>query len=163
RALSGVHTAALGQHVPLGISSSSTDFTIPGLETGPREAAISVGSTIVGDGYFDALGIPILRGRAFSDRDTASAPPVAIVNEETAGGGGEPRAAGTVTERDPRVTAEVIGVARQSKTRDIGETPQPLLYLPIDQRPQTGMFLFVHTAGDPGAASEAVRAEVRAI
>src|SRR5262249_12822813 len=52
---------------------------------------------------------------------------------------------------------------RQSKTRDIGETPQPLLYLPIDQRPQTGMFLFVHTAGDPGAASEAVRAEVRAI
>jgi predicted lysophospholipase L1 biosynthesis ABC-type transport system permease subunit len=50
-----------------------------------------------------------------------------------------------------------------SKTRDIGEPPQPFLYLPLEQSRQTGMVLFVRTDGDPAALAGAVRGEIRAL
>jgi putative ABC transport system permease protein len=166
RALPGVRAAAIGQHVPLGVASSATDISIPGYDVGPNRQTISIGSSIVGEGYFDVLGIPILRGRAFTARDASSAPPVAIVNEAMAKKYWPSRDAlgATITlQSTPPVTAEIVGIARVSKTRDIGETPQPFLYLPVEQSRQTGMMLFVATAGDPAAMTGAVRGEVRAL
>ena len=155
RALPGVRTAALGQHIPLGVSSSTTDITIPGYELGPNQQTLSIGSSIVGDHYFEALGIPILRGRAFTDRDVQNAPAVAIVNEAMAKKYWPNRdalGATVVIQAQPAVTAEVVGIARVAKTRDIGETPQPFLYLPFEQSRQTGMTLFVQTEGGSGRA-----------
>ena len=166
RALPGVRTAALGQHIPLGVSSSTTDITIPGYELGPNQQTLSIGSSIVGDHYFEALGIPILRGRAFTDRDVQNAPAVAIVNEAMAKKYWPNRdalGATVVIQAQPAVTAEVVGVARVAKTRDIGETPQPFLYLPFEQSRQTGMTLFVQTEADPAGLNSVVRAEVRAL
>ena len=166
RALPGVRGAALGQHVPLGVSSSATDITIPGYDPGPHPQTVSIGSSIVGDGYFDVLDIAMLRGRAFTVRDTAGAPPVAIVNEAMAKKYWPARDAlgATITvQTSPPVTAEIVGVARVAKTRDIGESPQPFLYLPVEQSRQTGMMLFVHADGDPAALAGAVRGEVRAL
>jgi putative ABC transport system permease protein len=166
RALPGVRAAALGQHIPLGVSSSTTDITIAGYDPGPNQAALSIGSSIVGDGYFDVLGIPLLRGRAFTPRDAADAPPVAIVNEAMARRFWPRREAlgATITlQSTPPITAQVVGIARVAKTRDISEPPQPFLYLPLEQTRQTPMVLFVETAGDPAAQSGAVRAEVRAL
>jgi predicted permease len=166
RVLPGVRDAAMGQHIPLGVASSATDITIPGYDAGPNQQTLSIGSSIVGEGYFDVLGIPILRGRAFTSRDIASAPPVAIVNEAMAKKYWPSREAlgATITiQSAPPVTAEIVGVARVAKTRDIGESPQPFLYLPVEQGRQTGMMLFVQTAGDPAALAGAVRGEVRAL
>jgi len=166
QALPGVRAAALGQHIPLGVSSSTTDITIAGYDAGPNRSAIPVGSSVVGDRYFDVLGIAMLRGRPFSPRDTADAPPVAIVNEAMAAKFWPSRDAlgSTITiQSSPPVTAQVVGIARVSKTRDISEPPQPFLYLPVEQRQQTAMVLFVRTDGDPAAIAGAVRAEVRAI
>src|SRR5262249_25340529 len=121
---------------------------------------------IVGDRYFDVLGIPIVRGRAFTARDTQRAPAVAIVNEVMARKYWPTRDAlgATITiPSTPPISAEVVGVARVSKTRDISETPQPFLYLPLEQSRQTAMTLFVQTDGDPGALSGPVRSEVRAL
>ena len=165
-ALPGVRAAAIGQHIPLGVSSSSTDLTIPGYDAGPNQAPLSIGSSIVSDRYFDVLGIPILRGRAFTLRDTQTAPAVAIVNEAMAQKYWPTRDAlgATITiQSTPPVTAEIVGVTRTSKTRDVGETPQPFLYLPVDQNRLTGMTLFVQTLGDPAALAGAVRGEVRAL
>jgi predicted permease len=166
RALPGVRSAALGQHIPLGVSSSTTDISIAGYEPGPNQQTISVGSSIVGDRYFDVLGIPILRGRAFTTRDTQSVPPVAIVNDAMARKYWPARDAlgATITiQSAPPLTAQIVGIARVSKTRDIGEPPQPFLYLPLEQSRQTGMMLFVETVGDPAAQSGALRGEVRAL
>src|SRR5262245_39749788 len=166
RALPGVRDVAFGQNIPLGVASSNTDITIAGYELGPNQQTLSIGSSIVSDRYFDVLGIPIVRGRAFTKRDTQSAPPVAIVNEPMAAKYWPNRDAlgATITlQSNPPITAQVVGIARVSKTRDIGETPQPFLYLPIEQSPQTGMMMFVETAGDPAASSAAVRGEVRAL
>ena len=165
-ALPGVRAAALGQHIPLGVSSSATEIAIAGYDAGPNRRTISVGSSIVDQRYFDVLGIPILRGRAFTARDTASAPPVAIVNDAMAAKYWPSREAigSTITiQSSPPVTAQVVGVARVSKTRDISEPPQPFLYLPLAQQRQTTMVLFVHTDADPAAMAGAVRGEVRAL
>ncbi|PYR43652.1 MAG: hypothetical protein DMF93_02585 [Acidobacteria bacterium] len=165
-ALPGVRAAALGQHIPLGVSSSATEIAIAGYDASPNRRTISVGSSIAGERYFDVLGIPILRGRAFTARDTASAPPVAIVNDAMAAKYWPSREAigSTITiQSSPPVTAQVVGVARVSKTRDISEPPQPFLYLPLAQQRQTTMVLFVHTDADPAAMAGAVRGEVRAL
>ena len=166
RAQPGVRTAALGQHIPLGVSSSTTDITIPGYDLGPNQQTLSIGSSIVGDHYFEALGIPILRGRAFTDRDVQNAPAVAIVNDAMAKKYWPNRdalGATVVIQTQPAVTAEIVGVARVAKTRDIGETPQPFLYLPFEQSRQTGMTLFVRTEGDPAGLNSIVRGDVRAL
>jgi predicted permease len=166
RALPSVRDAAFGQHIPLGVSSSTTDISIAGYEPGPNRSTISIGSSIVSDRYFDVLGIAILRGRAFTTRDTQAAPAVAIVNEAMATKYWPTRNAlgATVTiQSAPPVTAEIVGIARVSKTRDVGETPQPFLYLPLEQSRLTAMMLFVETAGDAALVSGAVRAEVRAL
>ena len=84
RALPGVRSAGLGQHIPLGVSSSTTEITIDGYEAAPNQQTLTIGSSVVGTQYFDALGIPILRGRAFNAGDTESAPKVVIVNEAMA-------------------------------------------------------------------------------
>lgn len=166
RALPGVRAAAFGQHVPLGVSSSATDISIPGYDPGPNQQTLSIGSSIVGDAYFDVLDIAMLRGRAFTARDTAGSPAVAIVNEAMATKywPGRDALGATITiQSTPPVTAEIVGIARVSKTRDIGESPQPFLYLPLEQSRQTGMMLFVQADGDPAALSGAVRGEVRAL
>ena len=166
RALPGVRTAGLGQHIPLGVSSSTTDITIPGYDLGPNQQTLSIGSSIVGDHYFEALGIPMLRGRAFTDRDVQNAPAVAIINDAMAKKYWPNRdalGAMVVIQEQPAVTAQVVGIARVAKTRDIGETPQPFLYLPFEQSRQTGMTLFVQTEADPAGLNSVVRGEVRAL
>jgi len=91
---------------------------------------------------------------------------VAIVNDAMAAKYWPSREAvgSTITiQSSPPVTAQVVGVARVSKTRDISEPPQPFLYLPLAQQRQTTMVLFVHTDADPAAMAGAVRGEVRAL
>ena len=166
RALPGVRSAGLGQHIPLGVSSSTTEIAIDGYEAAPNEQTLTIGRSVVSPQYFDALGVPILRGRAFTAQDTESAPRVVIVNEAMARKywpTRDPLGATLTIESTPRVRAQVVGIARQSKTRDIGESPQPFLYLPLEQSPQTGMMLFVETSGDPAGFVSAVRGEVRAL
>jgi predicted permease len=148
------------------VSSSTTDVAIDGFEAAPNRQTLTIGRSVVGPQYFDALGIPILRGRAFDAGDTERAPKVVIVNEAMAAKywpDRDPLGATLTIESTPRARAEVVGIARLSKTGEIGETPQPFLYLPLEQSRQTGMVLFVETAGDPAALAGAVRGEVRAL
>ena len=166
RALPGVRSAGLGQHIPLGVSSSTTDVAIDGFEAAPNRQTLTIGRSVVSPQYFDALGIPILRGRAFDAGDTERAPKVVIVNEAMAAKywpDRDPLGATLTIESTPRARAEVVGIARLSKTGEIGETPQPFLYLPLEQSRQTGMVLFVESAGDPAGLAGAVRGEVRAL
>jgi putative ABC transport system permease protein len=96
----------------------------------------------VSDGYFEAMRLPIVRGRAFDTSDTVAAPPVAIICEELARllwpdgqGLGE-----YVANPDPATTApptwlRVVGIARAVKVPGGEDRPKPFLYLPIAQRP----------------------------
>src|SRR5205823_6102880 len=84
RTMPGVQAAGLGHHVPLGLMSSATNVAIEGVTPPEGERDIRISSTIIGDGYFNTLRIPILRGRSFDNHDTADSPKVVIVNEAMA-------------------------------------------------------------------------------
>jgi predicted permease len=119
----------------------------------------------VGPGYFETIGMPIVRGRALAETDRAGAPMVAVVNQTMA------RALWPDQEAVGKRfrcfgedwIIEVVGVARDAKYFTIGEDPQPFFYLPLSQHPADAVTLHVRTAGDPAAAVGAVRAQVQSL
>ncbi|UCF21325.1 MAG: ABC transporter permease, partial [Gemmatimonadota bacterium] len=110
-------------------------------------------------GFFDALGIEVLRGRGFQAGDTIGAPEVAVVNERLAQRffPGElplgrriwwPGRAGAADRQ-----FEIVGVVRDTKTQDFLADPEPTVYFSYPQHGYpTGSALLVSTAGDPAAA-----------
>ena len=119
----------------------------------------------VGPGYFETLGIPIVRGRALAETDRAGSPLVAVVNETMArrlwpaqeAVGKRFRCFGEAW------IIEVVGVARDAKYFTIGEDPQSFFYLPLAQHPAAAVTLHVRTAADPGSAVGAVRGQVQSL
>ncbi len=160
RATPGVRSASLVTTVPLGLSNAGVFVTLEGKSEDDRER---VDTTTVASGYFETLGIPILRGRDFSLRDTQSAPQVAVINETMArflwpdqDPIGKRFSFGA---REPYV--EVIGVVKDGKYRSLGERPRPFLYLPLEQNYEGAVHLVA--GGDPQATLRLVRDAVRAI
>jgi putative ABC transport system permease protein len=81
RALPGVSSVSASTGMPLRSAEITRPFSLAGRQTIELARRPSVGFTMVTPDYFATFGIPISRGRAFTDRDTASAPRVAIVND----------------------------------------------------------------------------------
>src|SRR5207302_4306804 len=82
--LPGVELAAAINHRPLGRNNSSTSFLIEGLPDPPPGQETRGRYRVCTPNYFKAMGIPVLRGRAFTDQDRAGSPPVISVNETLA-------------------------------------------------------------------------------
>jgi putative ABC transport system permease protein len=159
-ALGGVRSVALGQHIPLGMSSSLRSVVVEGFEMPRDQRSFSVQSNTVDDHYLTLLQIPIVRGRNFNGRDTASSPPVAIVNEAMAEKYWPDRSAVGGRIRMSGRTLEVVGVAKTIKYRDLSEAPLPFLYLPFAQEYSSLLTLHVESAGDPAALAAPVLAEI---
>ena len=115
-------------------------------------------------GYFQTMGIQLLRGRNFTAQDAEkNAAPVAIIdetmasefwpNEDALG-----RRFRFMISKDP---IEVIGIARNSKAVTLGEIPTPMVYWPLKEITDTGITLFVHTTGAPGMMLNEIRRIVR--
>jgi hypothetical protein len=119
---------------------------------------------VVAPGYFEALGIGMVDGRAPSDSDGENRLRVVVVNETMANrfwpGG---RAVGRTLTQGPD-TLEVIGVARDVKYRTIREEPRPSFYLSLTQLviPRGGV-LHVRTAGDPAPRLASLREALAAV
>ena len=166
RAVPGVRGAAAASVIPVSGSSSGNRIWLEGTTT-------DVGTNInrVSPGYFRTMDIPILSGRDFDDRDTMSAPMVAIVNQTFADrltGGADPvgrRFRIEATPVTPELTYEIVGLARNAIYQFLREQPRPLVFLAAAQtaRPWTGGQLVVHSemplatvaAGITGALREA--------
>jgi predicted permease len=117
-------------------------------------------------GFFPTAGIPLTRGRDFSDADRDGALPVAIVNETMA--------ARYWPNQDPvgkrvrftgeEVMRQVVGVVRTANYASLGETPQLCVYLPLAQNFTEGMVLYVRTApADPAPVLSTVQREIRSL
>jgi len=117
-------------------------------------------------GYFQTMGIQLLRGRNFTEQDAErNAAPVAIIdetmakefwpNEDALG-----RRFRFMISKDP---IEVIGIARNSKAVTLGEVPTPMVYWPLKEITDTGITLFVHTNAAPGPMLSEIRRIVRGV
>ena len=84
RAVPGVEAAAVARNLPLAGTDPSMPILTEGKTPAPVQGEIVTRFRAVGDDYFRTLEIPVIQGRAFEDRDTASSPAVAIVSESLA-------------------------------------------------------------------------------
>jgi putative ABC transport system permease protein len=159
-----VRGVALAERVPLAFGFHTRDVVIPGFTPPDGEEETEVDYVSVGPGYFRVLRIPVLRGRDFTAGDDASAPPVAIVSQAMAR-----KFWGTTDVVGRRIrmgdgegeTAEIVGVAQDTKVRTLGESPRPYLYAPAAQNDVGIVGVVAATAGDPTAVLAGMRRELR--
>ncbi len=116
-------------------------------------------------GYFDLLGIPLLEGRDFTERDSAEAPLVILVNQTFANrffhGG---NAIGRKVHFEGRL-ATVVGLVKDSKYQTPIEGPTPFFYIPFRQwfAPGLNFSVFLKTAGDPLRLTPILRRDALAL
>jgi len=167
RSLPGVRAASFSDWVPLGFDGIGGFAGIrpQGYEPQADERTFS-GSAFVGADYFEAMGVPVLRGRGLTTADLGGGPRVVVVNEAFARRywpNQDPIGRTVEFARNwPPFT--VVGVARDGRYSDLAErSAPPFAYLPLAVYPPADGALLVRTAGDPKALIETLRREFAAL
>jgi predicted permease len=165
-AMPGVRSVSYMSVVPLSIGTADYDFEVPATKDhAAKKSNANVNS--VGTRYFETMSIPLLRGRDFNVQiDDEHA---AIINEKMAADmfpGQDPIGQTFSDEKKAKYT--VIGVARNSKLRTIGEQAVSCVYFFLNAAPQKaisffGITVLVKTHGDPERASKALREQIGAL
>ncbi len=161
RQLPGVRAAGVTQLIPLQNWGWDADFTIKARD--PERARGRAELRYVSPGYFDALGIPLIRGRWLTASDTADSTKVILVNDalarrhfDTADPVGQ--------ETDRGIIVGVVGSVRQV---GLDRPSGPEIYYPAAQNvtmaTDIGMSLLVRTDGAPEVHTDALRAAVREV
>jgi predicted permease len=174
QAVPGVEAAGLAAALPLDPHAQARRrVRVPGYTEKPGED-MEVNLGVVGTGYFEALRIPILRGRAFSQADLPGSPRVVVVNESFARRfwpGLDPIGRTFRSGGEDGPTLEVVGLARDGKYGSLGEDPRAFFYQPFvqdfDFARRLGAFMpaaiAVRTTGDPLEPAAALRTLVQSL
>ena len=168
RALPGVTSASVTDYLPLGFESTGQGIQIEGR---PPEAnkGLGAGAMSVGPDYFRTMGIPVLEGREFTERDNKGAPSVVIVNEELARRyfpGEDAIGKRISTRKDANknpIWSEIIGIVKTGKYRSLRESPQRFVYHPFFQDFDSRATLLVEATGDPRPQIPAVRRVIQSL
>jgi putative ABC transport system permease protein len=135
RALPGVEAGGFTRDVPLAADFQGTRITAPGFVTDTEADNARTHFTAVTPGYFAALGIPVISGRNFEERDATDGAPVAIVNQALARNVfGTTSAVGRSIEFQGQPTT-IIGVVGDVRLEKITDEPRPIVYQPHAQAP----------------------------
>jgi putative ABC transport system permease protein len=163
----GVESAAVVNFLPLGGSNSSEAYLVDG-EPEPAPGNENEGRyRVCTPDYFHTMGIPLDKGRTFTEQDKAGAPEVAIVNETFARKHwpnqdpigkrirfyGPPERAGW---------RQIVGVIQDVK-HELNLEVTPEFYLPYAQDPWSGMVVVARTTVEPTSLAAAIRSDVWAI
>jgi predicted permease len=131
----------------MGDSNSMITIVKEGDPDPPPNQGITIDRSIVAPKYFATMGIKLVRGRDFTERDNGEAPQVVIVNQEFARRfyGSEAEALGKRLHFwwSGSPLAEIVGIAKDGLYRNIYEDRSPYLFLPEYQQYESGMTLLV--------------------
>ena len=169
RSLPGVQSAAGVWPLPLGGDNATVSFNIE-----ERPVAVpsrpSARMAFATPGYFSTAGIPLLKGRFFTEHDDAKAPLVLIVNrafadkffpgENVIGKRITPGATAADGKESPH---EIVGVVGSAKLFAMDTEPKPIYYFPYKQLPWMPPVMLLRTAVPPRTLESAVRDQVRAL
>ncbi|HEX7117855.1 MAG TPA: ABC transporter permease [Longimicrobiales bacterium] len=160
----GVRSAAANSTLPLTGSLNDTGFLLEGQpEPPPGESRPVALIQAVTPDYFDALGIPLRRGRTFDATDRRDAPPVVIVDETLAGRYfPDENPIGRRIDVNGEVR-EIVGVVGAVLHTGIRGEVRPTIYAPHTQFTTRAMSIVLHTATDPLQLAGVLRAELRAL
>jgi putative ABC transport system permease protein len=168
-ALPGVRTAAGVLGVPLGGTRFSFSFEVKGRPPLPPAQQPAMEVRVATPEYFQAMGIPLVRGRAFETGDGAGRPPVALISEAAARRyfPGEDPIGQFITlgwgrgEGRPRVGGEVVGIVGDVKDRGLAAEHLPEMYVPYAQMPTQTLDVVLRTHVTPRSLVPAVEKVVR--
>jgi hypothetical protein len=157
-ALPGVVAAGYAYGAPLTVRSGMSTGADLTLESTGTKFQASYETNFAGPGFFEAIDIPILEGRAFRRDDRPGAPAVAVVNQEF-----RRRYMANVSPLGQRLRlpgpdettypVEIVGVVGDSRFRSLGEDRRPAIYEPYAQRSHQQRVAHVFVRVRPGTAS----------
>jgi predicted permease len=168
-AVPGVRGAAMSQPALLSGSVNSTSFYQQGKTYPPgrpQNDSLNINRLVISTNFFDVMGIPIVLGRALTERDDASAPKVAVINEAAARKffpnenpigrrfGSSPETSGTL---------EIVGVLRDAKYDSVRDPAPATMYVPYAQTRLTNAVFELRTAAAPSTVMGPVRDTIRQI
>src|SRR5262249_30597069 len=167
RAVGGVRDAAMTNPVLMSGSVNSTTVWVQGRTYGSAEpgADTDCNRMVVSPEFFRVYGIPVVMGRGLTERDDASAPRVALVNEAAArtlfkGNALGRRFGNSITHTGD---IEVVGIVRDIKYSELRESPPATMYVSTLQQPRGSFAFALRTEVPPASIVPAIRAAVREI
>ena len=166
--LPGVESSAYIDRMPLGDGSNSWG-PIYAAEKGvpPPGEGLDAFAETVSPGYFKTMRLPLVEGRDFDEREREGVTPEAVIINETLARRLWPNESpvGKLMGlgRDLKDAMMVVGVARDSKVRTLGEEPRNLIYVSVDQTYRGGMAMVVRTPGEGSGVIEGIRQAVKEI
>ena len=161
--LPGVKSAGVVTATPLSGANDSLDFRITGRPDQEPDQKIELNVNIVGPGYLRTLGIPLLKGRDFTERDSLGTPLVALINRAMAQKfwpNEDP--VGARISSDGKQWATIQGVVGDVHQKNLGADPYPEVYLSYLQDPFAWPYLtlLVHTSTDPTTLVGSIRSAI---
>ncbi len=165
--LPGVESAGVVSYLPMAGLGAATSFTVEGQPPPPPGRETNTVVTVCDNGFFQALKIPLLRGRVFTKREMEEKSNVVIINETFArqyfpkGDAVGQRV--TIEMNDPNVPTEIIGIVGDSKFADLVTPARPVAFWPHPQLGYSAMTLTVRTKVEPLSLRAAVEAQVHAL
>jgi putative ABC transport system permease protein len=170
KALPGVRATAFVNALPFGRAAAAAfEVDVEGgpksqPEGGPGAFAIYA---VVSPEYFQTMGIPVLRGRNFTERDNNGSAPVAIIAQSWARRAWpdqNPLGKRFRLAFSREQSYEVVGVVGDVRSFDLAEQPWPTMYFPIFQRTeQNAAFLVIHEAQNPSVINAALPGVIRSV
>ena len=166
RALPGVRSAGMINFLPLyGGLGSGTDFKIEGRPEPPPGQGPSCDVRSVDAGYFPTMGIPLLRGRNFSDLEQKEARHVILINDALARKyfpNEDPIGKRLDVDMfDERFWAPIVGVVGNVRYDSLIDESPPAVYFPHPDLTYSFMTLVIRTDGEPSAIAPAVQRQIR--
>jgi len=169
RSIPGVQSAGVGETVPMGGEGESTVIRFTDTPVTNQKELPFANYTIISPGYLASVGTPLLRGRDFSEGDTADSLPVAIVNAAMEKKYWRGRSAmgehvGAGSKRFPLLT--IVGVVADVKHISIREETAPEMYVLYAQKQWPSMLnmrVALRTRTDPASMTASVREAIRSV
>jgi predicted permease len=164
KSLPGVESAALAYSVPLSYYSNGGSIYIEGQILDSTNRAPTGGYNVVDPTYFQTMRMPIVSGRAFTEADTNSSQPVAVINQsmaKTLWPNQDPigHKFSYKDEKGPFVT--IVGISRNARVNDLLHEPRNYFYVPQSQDYNATHVLQLRTTVPPESLINAVESQIQ--
>lgn len=169
RSLPGVRSAAISMALPPDLLVMTNPYTVEGRPLPPGQHAPAIAHLLISPGFFQVLGVSILRGRDFSEADTGTAPAILVINQTMARTlfPGEDPIGRRLQLGDPDPGAPwvtIVGIVGDVTYRGLDAAPSPTMYTPYEQNLWwPTMHLVMRSTIEPAALARSVRSQVAAI